>query len=137
MSATGYCEGVPMNVEELNDITDKNNWFKAIDEEVRHGRSHLYVHHLDVRNAFLHGVLKDEIFMQPPVVKEGRVLKLNITLYGVKQDPREWNSRFDVFVKSLGFSQYHANRIDICIHVEMMTIIYLLLYIDDFLTDCY
>ncbi|KAJ8886210.1 hypothetical protein PR048_012419 [Dryococelus australis] len=34
MSATGYCEGVPMNVEELKDITGKNNWFKAIDEEV-------------------------------------------------------------------------------------------------------
>ncbi|KAJ8874371.1 hypothetical protein PR048_025219 [Dryococelus australis] len=33
MSATGDCEGVPMNVEELNDRTDKNNWFKAIDEE--------------------------------------------------------------------------------------------------------
>ncbi|KAJ8866952.1 hypothetical protein PR048_032814, partial [Dryococelus australis] len=26
----------------------------------------LYVHHLDVKNAFLYGVLKDEIFMLPP-----------------------------------------------------------------------
>ncbi|KAJ8876503.1 hypothetical protein PR048_020948 [Dryococelus australis] len=33
MSATSFYEGLPMNVEELRDRTDKNNWFKAIDEE--------------------------------------------------------------------------------------------------------
>jgi hypothetical protein len=45
----------------------------------------MHAHQLDVQNAFLHGVLKEEIFMRPPTglnIGNGRVCHLNKTLYG-------------------------------------------------------
>jgi hypothetical protein len=50
---------------------------------------------LDAQNAFLHGVLKEEIFMRPPTglnVGNDKVCCLNKTLYGLKQAPMEWNN---------------------------------------------
>jgi hypothetical protein len=49
----------------------------------------------DVEAAFLHGVLKEEIYMKPPngfTSKEGtgKVLKLLKTIYGLKQAAHEW-----------------------------------------------
>ena len=53
---------------------------------------------MDVETAFLNAELKEEIYMHPPVgmtVKEGHVLRLRKTLYGLKQSPREWNANLD------------------------------------------
>ena len=50
---------------------------------------------LDVKTAFLHGDLKEEIYMTQPeghkvVVKDDWVCKLNKSLYGLKHSPRQW-----------------------------------------------
>jgi hypothetical protein len=69
-----------------------------------------YVHHMDVKSAFLNGDLKEEVYVhQPPgfVIpgKEGKVLRLRKALYGLRQAPREWNAKLDSTLKEMGFGQ--------------------------------
>jgi hypothetical protein len=68
------------------------------------------VHHLDVKSAFLHGVLEEEVYVKQPdgyevKGKEGFVLKLNKALYVLKQAPRAWNMKLDRSLKKLGFKR--------------------------------
>jgi hypothetical protein len=68
------------------------------------------VHHMDVKSAFLNGVLTEEGFVsQPPgcVVagKEAAALKLQKALYGLRQAPRAWYAKLDASLTSLGFTR--------------------------------
>ncbi|CAL2266073.1 unnamed protein product [Prunus armeniaca] len=61
----------------------------------------------DVKNVFLHGDLKEEIYMNPPpgipvTSKEGMVCKLRKSLYGLKQSPRAWFGRFATSMRKSG-----------------------------------
>ncbi|KAD4586182.1 hypothetical protein E3N88_23783 [Mikania micrantha] len=67
-----------------------------------------WVHHLDVKSAFLHGELKELVYVTQPegFVKRGaeqKVYKLSKALYGLKQAPRAWNIKLDGVLKELGF----------------------------------
>nr|GEZ61033.1 ribonuclease H-like domain, reverse transcriptase, RNA-dependent DNA polymerase [Tanacetum cinerariifolium] len=68
------------------------------------------VHHLDVKSAFLHGDLKEEVYVTQPegfIKKEdnGKVYKLEKALYGLRQTPRAWNIKLDNTLKSLNFEK--------------------------------
>ena len=65
---------------------------------------------LDVKTAFLHGDLKEEIYMEQPkgfvaTRQEHLVCRLGKSLYGLKQVPRQWYKKFDDFIKYVGFSK--------------------------------
>ena len=93
---------------------------------------------LDVKTAFLHGELEEEIYMTQPegyTDAGGRnwVCKLNKSLYGLKQSPRQWYKRFDQFMKG---QRYTRSKFDHCVYFQKLqegTFIYLLLYVDDML----
>ncbi|GKE34099.1 zinc finger, CCHC-type containing protein [Tanacetum coccineum] len=56
------------------------------------------VHHLDVKSAFLHGDLKEEVYVTQPEGfiqqgNSGKVYKLIKALYGLRQAPRAWNMK--------------------------------------------
>nr|GEU44443.1 ribonuclease H-like domain, reverse transcriptase, RNA-dependent DNA polymerase [Tanacetum cinerariifolium] len=68
------------------------------------------VHHLDVKSAFLHGDLKQEVYVTQPegFVQQGnlrKVYKLTKALYGLRQAPRAWNVKLDQTLKSLDFKK--------------------------------
>ena len=64
---------------------------------------------MDIKNAFLNGNLKEEVYMSsPPGFEEpgsNRVCKLIKSLYGLKQSPRAWFERFSKALKAEGYTQ--------------------------------
>ncbi|RVW58939.1 Retrovirus-related Pol polyprotein from transposon RE2 [Vitis vinifera] len=65
------------------------------------------LYQLDIKNAFLHGDLAEEVYMeQPPGFvaqgESGLVCRLRRSLYGLKQSPRAWFSRFSSVVQEFG-----------------------------------
>ncbi|KAL1223418.1 Retrovirus-related Pol polyprotein from transposon TNT 1-94 [Cardamine amara subsp. amara] len=91
---------------------------------------------LDVKTAFLHGKLDERILMEQPegyVKGDDKVCLLQRSLYGLKQSPRQWNLRFDQFIKSQGYSR---SEYDPCVYLKCYKedcYVYLLLYVDDML----
>nr|GEV13901.1 ribonuclease H-like domain, reverse transcriptase, RNA-dependent DNA polymerase [Tanacetum cinerariifolium] len=73
------------------------------------------VHHLDVKLAFLHGDLKEEVYVTQPegfIQKgnSGKVYKLTKALYGLRQAPRAWNVKLDQTLKSLDFKKCNLEQ---------------------------
>ncbi|KAD7116621.1 hypothetical protein E3N88_03889 [Mikania micrantha] len=69
-----------------------------------------FVHHLDVKTAFLHGELREQVFVNQPdgFIKRGaeqKVYKLVKALYGLKQAPRAWNTKLDCVLQNMGFEK--------------------------------
>jgi hypothetical protein len=93
------------------------------------------VHQLDVKNAFLHGLLTKAVYCSQPAgfVDSSRpdmVCRLNRSLYGLKQAPRAWNHRFAAFLLTLGFVEAKSDT-SLFIYHHGADTAYLLLYIDD------
>uniref|UniRef100_A0A2N9J182 Integrase catalytic domain-containing protein n=1 Tax=Fagus sylvatica TaxID=28930 RepID=A0A2N9J182_FAGSY len=92
---------------------------------------------LDVRNAFLHGVLKEEVYMmQPPGYvasnQPQHVCKLQKSIYGLKQAPRAWFESFTTQLLSLGFQASSADS-SLFTYKAGSVIAFLLLYVDEIL----
>ena len=97
----------------------------------------LELEQMDVKTAFLHGTLDQELYMEQPEgfeVNQGKdqVCLLKKSLYGLKQSPRLWNKRFHQFMKKQNFLR---SEHDSCVYVKRVESgwVYLLLYVDDML----
>jgi hypothetical protein len=65
------------------------------------------LHQMDVKSAFLNGVLEEEVYVRQPSGFESekyphRVYKLRKALYGLKQAPRAWYGRLRGFLFERG-----------------------------------
>jgi hypothetical protein len=97
----------------------------------------LHLEQLDVKTAFLHGDLDEEIYMKQPEgfsvkEKEKLVCRLTKSLYGLKQAPRQWYKKFDGFMQRHGYNKCNADHCCYFKRFESSYII-LLLYVDDML----
>uniref|UniRef100_A0A2N9FSQ2 Uncharacterized protein n=1 Tax=Fagus sylvatica TaxID=28930 RepID=A0A2N9FSQ2_FAGSY len=97
--------------------------------------SHWDIRQLDVTNAFLHGVLSEDVYMtQPPGFVHpsfpNHICKLHKALYGLKQAPRAWFSRLSQRLLALGF---HGSKSDtsLFIHNSGTDLTFFLIYVDD------
>ena len=90
---------------------------------------------LDVSNAFLHGVLKEKVYMAQPSgykdpIHPDYVCLLHKAIYGLKQAPRAW---FDSFTTQLFHLGFHSSAADGNLFILQYgpNLVYLLLYVDD------
>jgi Reverse transcriptase (RNA-dependent DNA polymerase) len=90
---------------------------------------------LDVKNVFLRGDLKEEVYMEiPPNFAneqlKGKVCRLKRSLYGLKQSSRAWFDRFSMTMKKLGYQQSNIDH-TIFIQWKGEKICILVVYVDD------
>lgn len=98
----------------------------------------MFLEQLDVKTAFLHGDLEEEIYMSQPEGfevkdKERMVCRLKRSLYGLKQAPRQWYLKFDQFMQKNNFKRCQSDH---CVYVQRYAngdICILTLYVDDML----
>eukprot|EP00253_Pinus_taeda_P033937 PITA_33937 len=73
------------------------------------------VHQMDVKSAFLHGDLHEEIYMEQPIsfiqIDSNLVCHLKKSLYGLKKAPRDWYAKMDNFLLDTSFSRCHSDNI--------------------------
>ena len=91
---------------------------------------------LDIKNVFLHCDLAEKVYIeQPPSFvaqgESGLVCKLRCSLYGLKQSPRTWFSRFSSVVHEFCMIRSAANYSVFYHHPSTRKCIYLIVYVDD------
>jgi len=93
------------------------------------------LHQMNVKTAFLNGVIENEVYIQQPegfVVhgKKSHACKLKKALYRLKHTSRAWYSRIDGYLTSLGFTKSEAGPNPYNMMVGDDPVI-LALYVDD------
>ena len=91
---------------------------------------------LDIKNAFLHGDIAEEVYKEQPLGfvaqgESGLVCKLRRSLYGLKQSPRAWFSRFSLVVQKFGIIRSTTDHSVFYHHTSTGQCIYLIVYVDD------
>eukprot|EP00253_Pinus_taeda_P022239 PITA_22239 len=90
---------------------------------------------MDVKTVFLHGSIKEEVYVKQPegfeiYDRKSHVCRLKKALYGLKQAPRAWYERIDNYLMKLGFTKSKADPNLYC-KVEDEKPLILVLYVDD------
>ena len=89
---------------------------------------------MDVKNAFFHGDLKEEIYMKLPsnmsTTVSDEVCKLRGSLYGLKQTPITWFKKSHTNLLTFSFTQ---NQYDSSLFFYKTTtgMVFLLVYVDE------
>ena len=89
---------------------------------------------MDVKSAFFHGDLHEEIYMEQPPgfiqTDSSLVCRLKKSLYGLKKIYWAWYAKMDSFLLDIGFSRCHFDNTFYTKKVGKSLII-LALYVDD------
>jgi hypothetical protein len=97
------------------------------------------VDQMDVKSAFLHGDIDEEVYVDlpegwelfPDIFQSGEiVLLLQKALYGLKQSPRLWQLTLKAALKRLGYLPLFADQ---CVYRNASTGLIIITYVDDFL----
>lgn len=91
---------------------------------------------LDVKTAYLHGELRETVYMEPPQGYPGsdgtKVCLLNKALYGLRQSGRTWYLTLDEILRKQGYRRLESDR---CVYVfrRGREEVILSVYVDDML----
>jgi len=91
------------------------------------------LHSMDVKTAFLNGVLEEEIYMECPegVLEEpdgDRVCRLIKAIYGLRQSPRAWYEKIHAFFMNHNFTR---STQDYSLYINYSRQLLVLVYVDD------
>ncbi|MCO5612940.1 hypothetical protein L7F22_067213 [Adiantum nelumboides] len=73
------------------------------------------LHQMDVKNAFLHGEMQEEVYMEQPqgfqdTGQPDYVCKLQKPFYGLKQAPRAWYDKITQYLVTIGLHMADADH---------------------------
>jgi len=93
------------------------------------------LHQMDVKNAFLHGELQEEVYLdQPPGYEDmshpNYVCRLRKALYGLKQAPRAWHDKIAKYLVTIGFRMSDADH-SLYVRKSDEGIVVITIYVDD------
>ena len=92
------------------------------------------LHQMDVKTTFLHGAIKEEVYVEQPLGfevqdRDTHVCRLK-ALYGLKQAPRAWYERIDSYLMTPGFTRSNVD-LNLYFKVDREKTLILVLYVDD------
>jgi hypothetical protein len=87
-----------------------------------------------VSNAFLHGYLTEEVYMEQPQgfndkSQSDSVCRLHKAIYGLKHAPRAWFTRLSIFLLDIGFKALLVDN-SLFVLISGAVQIYMLVYVD-------
>ena len=90
---------------------------------------------MDIKNAFLHGNLEEEVFMKlppghPQASDPTLACRLHKSLYGLKQSSRAWHAQLSVVLEELDFKRSNADS-SLFVHLGPKETLVVLIYVDD------
>jgi hypothetical protein len=96
-------------------------------------------HQMDVKNAFIHGDLSKEIYMEKPhgfMQDSYLVCRLKKSLYGLKQASRVWYAKMDSYLLSQNFVHCKSDP-NVYMLMTVDSLLLLVMYVDYLLiTGC-
>ncbi|KAI5336252.1 hypothetical protein L3X38_015519 [Prunus dulcis] len=94
------------------------------------------LYELDVKSAFLNGMLKEEVYVDQPdgfvaTNYEDKVYKLKKALYGLEQAPRAWYEEINAYLISCGYVRSTSEATLYCKTKEDSGTLIVSIYVDD------
>ncbi|KAG8485239.1 hypothetical protein CXB51_021138 [Gossypium anomalum] len=119
-------------------MIEKNQTWELVEKPANRKIIGWNVYQLDVKSAFLNGILEEEIYVEQPEGfevpgNEDMVYKLRKALYGLKQAPRAWYARIDSYLLNLKFERSASEPTLYVKKNKIETQLVVSLYVDDLL----
>jgi hypothetical protein len=130
--AKGFTQGAGIDYDEVWAPVGKHTTFRTLLAVA--AAQGLELHQMDIKTAFLHGDLEEEIWMQPPqgytLGPEGAACRLKKSIYGLKQASRSWHAKLKSVFQKEGL---HPSVADPALFVKRTPggMVYVLVWVDD------
>ncbi len=131
--AKGYAQTYGIDYEETYSPVAKMTTVRAIIAMV--ATKGWSLHQMDVKNDFLHGDLREEVYMEQPPgyvdqTRPNLVCRLKKALYSLKQTLRAWLDKIGQYLITSGFQ---TSNVDFSLYVKKTDhgIVVIVIYVDD------